>query len=353
LAISGPPRSIFGLFGGPGFIFALLLLLGAGIFIAYQTTGDRATKHGASLSLPGDVAPLPAPPPPADQGAAGPATPLEPMPPMATQGNATPDIEPATPVIEIDEDLSPAELLEEYPPDPALSLDVTEAAPALPAQPLRSGELPEAQRLAVVATGLGLDRALTAQVVITAPAEVALSFGAGTEDLTGWIEAARAYGHEALVDLQLGAASDVHETDERVLLPELGPAENLRRLDAILATAPKATGVTISITDAFLADAAALTPILERLQAAGLIIVGLPVTAPLTVAADRIFNEQLESGGVSRETLALKGLVRQRGVALVLASPENAMALARSWSQPSQNPAVELSLVRASSLVED
>ena len=127
----------------------------------------------------------------------------------------------------------------------------------------------------------------------------------------------------------------------------------MRRLDAILAAAPQATGVTISITDSFLGNAAALTPILERLHAAGLIVVGLPVTAPLTIAADRVFDDELERGGVSRETLALKGLVRQRGAALVLASPENAIALARNWSQPSQDPAVELSLVPASSLVED
>ncbi len=349
MAISGPPRSAFGLFGGPGFIFALLVLLGVGAFVAYQTIGGGAAKHGASLSLPGDVAPLPASPPTA--GAAD-QTALETMPPMTAPEVAAPDAEAAPPVIEIDEDLSPAELLEAYPPDPALSLDAAAGADA-PPQPLRNGDMPEAQRLAVVATGLGLDRALAAQTVISAPAQVALSFGAGTDDLGGWIAAARAYGHEALVDLQLGAAEDVHETDERVLLPELGPAENLRRLDAILETAPKATGVTISITDSFLGDAAALTPILERLQAAGLIVVGLPVTAPLTIAADRTFHDRLESTGVSRETLALKGLVRQRGAALVLASPENAMDLARSWSQPSQNPAMEMSLVPASSLVED
>lgn len=353
MAISGPPRSVFGLFGGPGFIVALLLLLGVGVFIAYQAIGGRGTGPGATLSLPGEVAPLPAPPPPADPAAIEHAAPLQTMSPLAAQDMTAPEAEPAPPVIEIDEDLSPAELLERYPPDPALSLDAAAAAPALPTQPLRGGDLPEAQRLAVVATGLGLDRALTAQTVITAPAAVALSFGAGTEDLAGWIAAARAYGHEALVDLQLGAADDVHERDERVLLAELGPVENLRRLDAILDAAPKATGVTISITDSFLGDAAALTPILERLQAAGLIIVGLPVTAPLTIAADRIFNDQLESGGVKRETLALRGLVRQRGAALVLASPANAVALARNWPQPSQNPAVDLSLVPASSLVED
>ncbi|HWA50670.1 MAG TPA: divergent polysaccharide deacetylase family protein [Dongiaceae bacterium] len=352
MAISGPPRSVFGLFGGPGFIVALALLLGAGIFITYQTTGDRKAGSGATLSLPGNVAPGPAVPPPANQTASDPAAPLQTMPPMAAQDTATPAAAPA-PMIEIDEDLSPAELLEQYPPDPALSLDAAEAAPAVPPQPRRTGAVAEAQRLALVATGLGLDRALTAQAIVAAPADVALSFGAGTEDLAGWIAAARAYGHEALVDLQLGVASGTHETDERVLLTELGPAENLRRLDAILAAAPKATGVTISITDSFLGDATALTPILERLQAAGLIIVGLPVTAPRTIAADRAFQDTLEDAGVARETLALKSLVRQRGAALVLANPENAMALARSWSQPSQDPAVELSLVRVSSLVED
>lgn len=349
MAISGPPRSVFGLFGGPGFIFALLLLLGGGIFIAYQMTGGRMTGSGATLSLPGDVAPSPATPPPAGQPATD-AAPLQPMPPLAAQDAAGAEAEPATPMIEIDEDLSPAELLDEYPPDPALSLDAT----GTPPQPQQGAALPEAKRLAVVATGLGLDRALTAQTIIAAPAEVALSFGAGTEDLAGWISAARAYGHEALVDLQLGAGGDpARAGGDHVLLAELEPAENLRRLDAILAAAPKATGVTISITDAFLGDAAALTPILERLQAAGLIIVGLPVTAPRTIAADRVFDDKLESGGVARETLALKGLVRQRGAALVLASPDNAIALARSWSQPSQNPAVELALVPASSLVEE
>ena len=345
MAILGPPRSAFGLFGGPGIIVALLLVLGAGVFIAYQKTGGRVTGAGASLSLPGEIAPRPAVP------SADPAAPLETMPPLTVQDIAALEAEPAQPMIEIDEDLSPAELLEEYPPDPALSLDGS--VTTQPTSPPATAS-PAVQRLAIVATGLGLDRALTAQTILAAPPAIGLSFGAGTEDLAGWIGAARAYGHEALVDLQLGTGGDAARAgNDQVLLAELEPAENLRRLDAILAAAPKATGVTVSITDAFLGDAAALTPILERLQAAGLIAVGLPVTAPRTVAADRVFDEKLESGGVARETLALKTLVRRRGAAVVLASPENAIALARSWSQPSQNPSVELSLVPASSLVED
>lgn len=364
MAISGPPRTSLGLFGGPGFIAALLVLFGAGVFIAYQTTGGRMPGSGASLSLPGDVAPPPPSPAPAaaDEAAPQPAAELQSMPPLTASGEAAPEPDPAMPVVEIDEDLSPAELLDAYPPDPALALTVPDAvAGSAEGVGARSYRRPStapagARRLALVATGLGLDRALTAQTIIATPADVSLSFAAGIDDLAGWIDAARAYGHEVLVDLQLGASGPDSVTsviDDRILLAELGRAENLRRLDAILAAAPKAAGVTISITDAFLGDAAALTPILERLQAGGWIAVGLPVTAPLTLAADRVLQEELTAGGVSRETLALKGLVRRRGAAVVLATPENALALARSWSQPSPNASTELSLVPASALVED
>jgi len=368
LAISGPPRSSFGLFGGPGFIAALLLVLGAGIFIAYLKESGRMPGGGASLSLPGDVAVVPAPATAAggqgspdqnfsdqnspDQDSPGAATPLHSMPPLAAGGDVAPDQEPA-PMPAIDADLSPAELLDEYPPDPSLALEDSANAPDARSYRRASIVPADAKRLALVATGLGRDRAATARAIVGTPAEVSLSFAPGDTDLPDWIAAARAYGHEALVDLHLGGmAADVGavaEVDDRVLLAKLGPAENLRRLDAILAEAPKIAGVAIWITDSFLSDAAALTPILERLQSAGLIIVGLPVTAPLTLAADRILDGEV----TSRETLALKGLVRQRGAALVLATPENAIALARNWAQPGTDMAVEMPLVPASALVED
>lgn len=362
MAISGPPRSSFGLFGGPGFIVALLLVLGAGIFIAYVKESGRMPGSGASLSLPGDVAVVPAPAAPAggqgspdrntpDQDSPGTATPLHSMPPLAAGGDVAPDQEPA-PMPAIDEDLSPAELLDEYPPDPSLALDEPTDAPDARSYRRASIVPADAKRLALVATGLGQDRAATARAIVGTPAEVSLSFAPGGADLPDWIAAARAYGHEALVDLHLGGMANVGavaKVDDRVLLAELGPAENLRRLEAILAEAPKIAGVAIWITDSFLGDAAALTPILERLQSTGLIIVGLPVTAPLTLAADRILDGEL----TSRETLALKGLVRQRGAALVLATPENAIALARNWALPGADMTAEMPLVPASALVED
>lgn len=358
MPISGPPRTSSGLFGGPGFIVALLLLLGAGIFVAYQLIGGRMPRSGASLSLPGDIV-VPSPPPPATSGGtAEQPTMLQPMPPLAEGSQST--AEPAPPLPEFDEDLSPAELLERYPPDPALSLDQDEAGDIQPGDAdarryRRPSSAPaDAGRLALVATGLGIDRALTAQALIATPADVTLSFAARSDDLSGWIAAARAYGHEALVDLQLGTSGGgAADGDDRILRTELEPQENLRRLDAILAAAPRAAGVAISISDEFLGDAAALTPILQRLESGGWTMVGLPVTGTLIVAADRVVGQTLTAGGLSREILALKGLLRQRGSALVLATPEMAIALARNWLQMSANTTEQLPLVPASDLAEE
>ncbi|MBL9035594.1 MAG: divergent polysaccharide deacetylase family protein, partial [Rhodospirillaceae bacterium] len=186
------------------------------------------------------------------------------------------------------------------------------------------------------------------------PPEVSLSFDPASAELEDWIAAARAYGHEALIDLHLGTTESLEaapaDAGESRLLAELGPQENLRRLDATLARAPKAAGVAISITDAFLGDAAALTPILERLQAGGWIAVGLPVTAPLTVAADRVFPDQVAANALARDAMALRTLARQRGAALAIGPAEVAIGLAEDLARVG---ASEIVLVPASALVEN
>lgn len=353
MAISGPPRSSFGLFGGPGFIVALLAVLAGGTYLAIQMTGGRMPGNGASLSLAGQapqpVAPMPGAPrtdqEPASVSEAASAA-LQSMPPLAQGAGAAPGAEPA-PLPAIDLEWSPADLLDEFPPDPAMALPDMTSATDTEALRRASTAPAAAHRLALVAVGMGADRAATARAIVGTPADVSLSFAPGSADLADWINAARAYGHEALVDLHLGR-TDGADTD-RALLPELRPEENLLRLEAILAAAPGIAGVTVLAADSFLGDAAALTPILERLQARGLVIIGLPITAPLTVSADRVLDGPM----TARDMLELKTLVRRRGAALVLATPENALLMAQSWTQPGAGIGGELPLVPASALVED
>ena len=315
------------------------------------------------MSLPGGLGGAPATPKPVSTSDAAPLQPLQPM--RAEPAPVAPPAEPAYPIVT--EDLSPIDLLVRYTPDPALALPEDEAgdAPTAAAEDARRYRRPSAvpagtNRLALVATGLGLDRKLTAQAILALPAEISLSFAAGSADLESWIAAARAYGHEALIDLDLGTADSAAgnlaaapaDLGDTRLLAELGPAENLRRLDALLARAPKAAGVAVTVTDGFLGDAGALTPILARLQAGGFVIVGLPVTAPLTIAADRTLAPEMSPADLAREAMALKALTRQRKAALALSDAADAMALAAALMR-SGGGAAELALVPASALVEN
>ncbi|HNB26612.1 MAG TPA: divergent polysaccharide deacetylase family protein [Alphaproteobacteria bacterium] len=360
MSISGPPRSSFALFGGPGFILLLLLVFGlGGGGLLLVNSGWLTQSGGASMSLPGSLGGAPAAP---KADSAGDAAPLQPLQPMRAEPVAVaPPAEPAYPIVT--EDLSPIDLLVRYTPDPALALREDEGGAAADDTRTdarrfrRPSTIPaSANRLALVVTGLGRDRRQTAQAILALPAEISLSFQAGSADLESWIAAARAYGHEALIDLDLGTADTLAgapgDLGDTRLLAELGPAENLRRLDALLARAPKAAGVAVTITDGFLADAAALTPILARLQAGGFVIVGLPVTAPRTIAADRTLDPALDAAGLAREAMALKALTRQRKAAVALSDAGNAIALAATLAR-SGGGAAEIALVPASALVED
>ena len=55
---SGSPQSIFGLFGGPGFLVVCLLIVFIAGAIAYLAlSGGHGTTGSATLSLPGGPAP--------------------------------------------------------------------------------------------------------------------------------------------------------------------------------------------------------------------------------------------------------------------------------------------------------
>src|SRR5262249_47045195 len=109
---------------------------------------------------------------------------------------------PAAPVakessvsVAIEEDLSPAELLERYPPDPNAILSPGTDEPAWKRYGRASTVSRDARRVALVITGLGTNRTDTVRAITGAPPEASLSFAADATDLAAWIAAARAYGH--------------------------------------------------------------------------------------------------------------------------------------------------------------
>jgi hypothetical protein len=328
---------VFGLFGGPGFLVVCLLIVVIAGAIAYLAlTGGRASVGQATIDLPGAGVPQAEDAKPA----AGGTQQLQSMP-------AAPVAKEVSVSVAIEEDLSPAELLAKYPPDAGAALPPGPGdRPAWRRFGRESTISPQSPRVALVIAGLGRDRTDTVRAITGAPPEASLSFAGDAADLTDWIAAARAYGHEALLDLPLDGASPADG-----LALQLGPEENLRRLDAMLARAPMIAGVAVSGGDAFLADAASLQPLLKHLQAAGLAIVGLPVTAPLTIAADETIATQATQSDIGSSLQSVMALARRRGAALGIVDSSSAATLFPAW-QRTLIGRDEISLVPATALVE-
>jgi uncharacterized protein len=90
-------------------------------------------------------------------------------------------------------------------------------------------------RIAIVILGLGLLHGETAAAIDELPSEVTLSFSPYSHGLDGWIGAARAYGHEVMLDLPPAAASDDASGSPQALPGDGSAAESLNRVDWVLA----------------------------------------------------------------------------------------------------------------------
>jgi len=87
--------------------------------------------------------------------------------------------------------------------------------------------------------GLGVNRGLTQEAIENLPADVTLSFAAHSIGLQDWVDAARADGHEVLIEIPMeSAAFDPTEPGaDKALRITVPPAENGRRLDWMMARA--------------------------------------------------------------------------------------------------------------------
>jgi hypothetical protein len=169
--------------------------------------------------------------------------------------------------------LSPSDLMQLYPPQAAQSLsdgEFDQLAWQRFQRPAATTSLPH---ISILVTGLGLNRALTSAAILYLPPAVSLSFSPYAPDLSTWIEAARAEGHEALVDLPMESAAPQDDPGIDGLMTGLRPEENNARIDRIIDRAPHALGVTTALGSRFLTDPAALQPVLTALSARGLAII--------------------------------------------------------------------------------
>lgn len=338
----GSPQSAFGLFGGLGFLVTCLLVVTIAAGIAYfALTGHRSQSGQIATVIPGaDV--------PQSKTAAAPQAPAE-------NGNGLQSM-PAEPAakeialrVAIEEELSPTELMSKYPPEANAGLAPGAAdLPAWQRYGRASAVSPSAPRAALIIIGLGGNKTDTVRAITGAPPEASLSFTCDATGLADWIAAARAFGHEALLDVKL---ESIGSADSCALARNSTSESNLRQLDQMLAKAPMIAGVTIRGGDSFLADAASLQPILDHLRQRGLAIIGLPVTAPLVVAADETIAAYAPESAIDRSIESVMTLALRRGAALGIAESTSAAFLFPAWYRALSGHD-EISLVPASALAE-
>ena len=241
--------------GGPLRFFAMLLLTSAVVLGIGFTLSDRVLGPAAALLsraeslITGHQAVLPG------NGNALLATPTLPGTLMLTP-------------------LSPAELMQQYPPAAGQSLsDDNFDLPAWQRFQRPAAASADQPRVAVLVTSLGLNKALTAAAILYLPPAVSLSFSPYAPELAAWIDAARAHGHEALVDLPLESAAPQDDPGRDGLMTGLRAEENDIRLNRVIDRAPHVFAVATALGSRFLTDQTALQPVLADLAAQGMAII--------------------------------------------------------------------------------
>ncbi|MEM7729450.1 MAG: divergent polysaccharide deacetylase family protein [Pseudomonadota bacterium] len=123
--------------------------------------------------------------------------------------------------------------------------------------------------VSVIIGGLGINPELTDKAIRELPSAVTLSFAAQSTDLQSWIDRARAFGHEVLLEIPMEGEEPAPLGDQ-TLSADNGPDVNLRALRTALAKAQGYVGVTHYQGERFLQRTDATGPVLTEIGASGL-----------------------------------------------------------------------------------
>jgi polysaccharide deacetylase 2 family uncharacterized protein YibQ len=178
--------------------------------------------------------------------------------------------------------------------------------------------------IAIIIGGLGFNSRATTQAIDELPPEVTLSFVPYAQDLQGWIDRARAGGHEVLLELPMepfDPAAD--DTGPQTLLASAAAPQNIARLEQLLSRGAGYFGVTNYQGARFATSAQASQPLVQALRRRGLVFIssGIGQRTALSVeaqraglpntAADRIIDARREADAIDDQLLNLEALALQ------------------------------------------
>ncbi len=188
-----------------------------------------------------------------------------------------------------------------------------------------------APRIALVVGGLGLSRSATQTAITDLPGVVTLAFAPYGKELDANVAAARAQGHEVILQLPMEPI-DYPQTNPgpHTLLSSASLAENTDNLHWLMSRFTGYIGVANFLGEKFTADPAVLAPILREIAERGLIYaddgsssqsLALSLAADLGLAAakaDVIIDATPE--GMDAALVKLEAIARDKGLAIGMAS---------------------------------
>lgn len=210
--------------------------------------------------------------------------------------------------------------------------------------------------IVLTVSGLGRDEALSQAAIDNLPSGVSLSFSPYGEEQ--WITAARAKGHEALLDLPSeGASTSAADLGPQGLTTALTEEQNLARLAELLGEGREVVGFAALGGEKFLAARDLIRAVMSDLKARGLAFLdnGLGGDVPSATAtalgvayskAGQILNLEAGSLAVQLAELERSAITNGKAVAIAPASTQMLEELA-NWSASLEERGFQLAPVTA------
>jgi polysaccharide deacetylase 2 family uncharacterized protein YibQ len=203
-------------------------------------------------------------------------------------------------------------------PLPVIAPDGRNAAQAY-ARPFTADGRP---RVALVIGGLGLNPQTTRAAIETLPPEVTLSFAPYAEGLQGWIDLARANGHEVLLEAPMEPVDyPANDPGPYTLITANRPEDTVRKLEWLMSRATGYFGLTNYLGSRFVTNDVAMNTFTMALKSRGLAFIddgqaslrGGPIPR---ASADRIIDDELSAGAIDGQLKMLEAGAAGRGQAL-------------------------------------
>lgn len=187
----------------------------------------------------------------------------------------------------------------------------------------------DARIIALVITELGLAEPPTLSAIQDLPGEVTLAFTPYSRRLAEWVPAARAAGHEVLLQVPMEPRNiELNDPGDKALLTTNDPEVNLDRLEWVMSRATGYVGLTSFMGSRMTVSENDMRPVLDAIAARGLAYIDPKVT-PVSIAgklaqelglpavsSDRFIDQQAARDPIDRRLGQLEQIALSRGSAV-------------------------------------